>query len=216
MLFVKHVWGWFLVMLCLVLSFPMLPTDGWFSVAREVEVNDAFYGMERNSRYVADAQARFQRWFVDTGAYGTTLGLAARESPSAARQPGKEFTSPNISGIFDHYVEHFWDGILRAIYRWEVNQHWYVLAIVGLCAGVNEGLAKRQINTARTLYVSPANFHLAGHFLIANVIGSLLVLPWLPIVMTWPIWIVAIAVLTRFWVWAVISLPSLKPQNLIE
>lgn len=214
MLFFRHIGMYFLVTLLLVCSFPVLPNDGWFSIERELEVNRAFYGEQRHERFLAHAKDRFNRLFVRTGAYKTTMDLAAPKPAPQRTDSGREFVDINDGDYAYDYVRHFWDGILRAIYRWEVNQHWYLLALIGLCVGVNEGLGKRQINTARTMYVSPANFHLATHFLIANVVGALLVLPWLPVVMTWPMWIIAIALLTRFWTWATISLPSLKAQSL--
>ena len=214
MLFFRHIGIYFLVTLFLICSFPILPNDGWFSAAREIEVNRSFYGEERHSRYLSNAQDRFNWLFVRTGAYQTTVGLAAPKPVGKRTGPNNEFVDVYDGGWAHEYVRHFWDGILRAIYRWEVNQHWYLLALIGLFVGVNEGLGKRQINTARTTYVSPANFHLATHFLIANVVGALLVLPWLPVVMTWPMWMIAIALLTRFWTWATIALPSLKAQSL--
>ena len=214
MLFFKHIWLYVLIAVCLICTFPIMPSDGWFSVSREIEINRAFYGEERHSQFVKAAQARFNWLFVRSGAYQTSVDLAAPDAPDRRSGPHREFINPNVSGWAEQYVRHFWEGILRALYRWEVNQHWYVLVLIGICVGVNEGLGKRQINTAKTLYVSPANFHLAAHFLIAKVLGALLVLPWLPIAMTWYMWIIAIAVMTKFWTWATISLPSLKPQRM--
>lgn len=216
MLFFRHIGMYFLVTLILVCSFPILPNDGWFSVARELEVNRSFYGEARHAKYLSAAQERFNWLFVRTGAYQTSVDLSTPTPVGQRSGQNKEFVDVSVS-VGDwttDYVRHFWDGILRAIYRWEVNQHWYVLALISLFVGVNEGLGKRQINTARTTYVSPANFHLATHFLIANVVGAILVLPWLPVVMTWPMWIIAIAFLTKFWTWATVALPSLKAQSL--
>jgi Domain of unknown function (DUF4400) len=213
MLFFKHMWGWFVLMLFFMLSIPILPNDGWFSAQRELEINRAFYGDAAHVNQLRAAKTRFNKWFVETGLYEKSIELTRPRSTSRAPAPKGQLTSVELSA-FHTYMNQFWDGLLRVIYRWEVNWHWYLIAIISLFAGVNEGLCRRRLLPANVMYVSPANFHLVGHFLIANVIGALLVLPWLPVVMTWWMWIFAIAGLSRFWVYAVVSLPTLSAQRL--
>ena len=200
-------------MLFFVLSIPILPNSGWFSMSRELEVNRAFYGSVAHSGHIGRSQTRFNAWFVDTGMYQTSLDMTTPKATKRGPVPRGELVNIEV-GMMRTYVTQFWDGMLRAIYRWEVNKHWYLIAIVSLFVGVNEGLCRKKIIPSKALYVNPANFHLIGHFLLANVIGSLLVLPWIPVVMTWWLWMIAIAVLTRFWVYAVVSMPSLASQKI--
>jgi hypothetical protein len=211
-LFFKHIWWWFVIMLFCVLSLPILPLDGWFSVSNEVTLNQRFYGPETHRKVVEASQQRFNRWFVDTGAYGFTMDFT-KPTPKTTKLAENEFKNLDV-GSARVYVNQFWDGVLRAVYRWEINWHWYLIAVISLCVGVNEGICKRNIRPADALYVSPANFHLVGHFLVANVVGALLVLPWIPLVMTWWLWVIAIMLMTKFWGYAVMSMPSLKAKSL--
>jgi Domain of unknown function (DUF4400) len=214
MLFFKHAWIWVMAMVFFVFTVPILPNEGWFSAAKEIELNRAFYGEKANAAFVKQAQTRFHRWFVATGAYELTLKYTEPKATRRDTPKQGEFIAVEVSA-FRWYVEQFWDGMVRALYRWEVNLHWYVIATITLFAGVNEGLARRKITPTSSVYISPANFHLVGHFLIANIVGALLVLPWLPIAMTWWLWIAVILVLSRFWVYATMSLPTIAPQRMV-
>lgn len=213
MLFFKHAWWWFVAMLFFMFTVPLLPNSEWFAVRREIEVNRAFYGDASNSRFIQSAQLRFNRWFVDSGVYALSVKMTEprKTKPGPARRG--EFVDVEVSA-FHTYVGQFWDGVLRALYRWEVNAHWYVVAVMSLILGVNEGLVRKQILPANAMYRSPAGFHLAGHFLVGKILGFLMVLPWLPVVMTWWLWVAAIIILTIFWSFAVLSTPLLRGQKL--
>jgi len=210
-LFLKHIWFWFVIMLFLMLTMPIVPASEWFSAQAEVRANSAFYGPEANSRFIARAQQRFAWLFVDTGIYDASLKLT-QPAPAKPRRTG-ELQEVDV-WAFGTYVRQAWDGVLRALYRWETNKHWYAILVISMVACLNEGLCRRTLRPATMTYRSPANFHLVGHLLVAKVIGVLIVLPWIPFAMTWWMWVALISLLCPFWVYAALSMPTLASQDL--
>ena len=213
MLFLKHAWFWFVTMLFFMLSVPVIPNNDWFSAKEEVRSNAAFYGADANARFIERAQKRFNHWFVDTGIYGKSIELTRPASTTRQRTRPDQLVDVEVSA-FGTYVDQAWDGVLRALYRWETNKHWYVMLIISMLVCLNEGVVRRTMRPATVLYRSPAGFHVVGHFLIANVVGILLVLPWIPIALTWWVWCLMLPILCPFWVYAALSLPVLGSQEL--
>ena len=140
MLFLKHIWFWFVIMLFLMLTMPIVPASEWFSAQAEVRANSAFYGPEANSRFIARAQQRFAWLFVDTGIYDASLKLT-QPAPAKPRRTG-ELQEVDV-WAFGTYVRQAWDGVLRALSGDGSSE---VLSIAYPGANRDEGLAAADID----------------------------------------------------------------------
>lgn len=170
--FASHARLWLLVApLLLGFVVPMLPDDGRFdlSAAERLSVVSTL-GAPKEGRVVEQANARFQRWFVDTGAVGF-FHEDRRETTPIRDGGAAEMTA--------RWLAHFWSNLYRAVYRATVMQAWLPGLLMILFAAINDGAVHRRIRAAAARMASPVSFHLAAHgfLLILGLGASALLLP---------------------------------------
>ena len=204
MLFLSHLRTWLIASIILVFTFPLLADNGWFSIDDELAKNSASYGLRRNRECIQLAQQRFSSWFITTGWYEKSK---AGDHVDQNRQ-GLAAIGPGPASFFEGYIEKFWASILRAMYRWEINKHWYFILGVTAFIGVAEGIGRRSIRSARGGYNNPVETHITTHFLIIKVMGIFFVLPWVPFTLDGLMWVIAIVLSCIFFVRVTMSIQT--------
>jgi hypothetical protein len=184
--FVAHIkWWFFLVPLLALFVMPAIPDRSLFSVPpEEVDSVQTVAGAARAEEVVTLTNARFRRWFVDSGIIRATLNASA----------SGEIGEAGISDFAHDWVHNFWLEIYRVIYRASVMKLWLVGTAVFCAAAFVDGSVRRKIKASAAGFASPLSFHLAGHgiLLVFGVAFAVLAAPF-PVLAQY--WIAVAAVL---------------------
>jgi len=169
--FVSHIkWWFFFVPLIAVLVMPAIPDRSWFSIKDE-EVNSvvSIVGADRADAAVALTNARFRRWFVQSGLVRSTMNAAG----------SGEISDGGMSDLAQAWVQNFWLEIYRVVYRATVMKLFILGTLVFCVAAFVDGTVRRKIKASAAGFASPLSFHLAGHgiLLVFGVSFAVLVLP---------------------------------------
>jgi hypothetical protein len=107
--FASHLkWWFFLVPLLALFVMPAIPDRSMFSVPpEEADSVQTVAGVERADEVVALTNARFRRWFVDSGIIRATLDASG----------SGEIGEAGVSEFAHGWVHNFWLEIYRVIYR---------------------------------------------------------------------------------------------------
>lgn len=169
--FVSHIkWWFFFVPLFAVLIMPVLPDRSWFSIApEEVDSVAAVVGAADADQAVALTNARFKRWFVDTGLVRSTMNAAG----------SSEIGDGGMSELAQSWVHNFWLELYRVLYRATVMKLFVFGTLIFCAAAFVDGTIRRKIKASAAGFASPLSFHLAGHgiLLVFGVSFAVLVLP---------------------------------------
>jgi len=178
--FASHVkWWFFLVPLLALFVMPAIPDRSLFSVpTEEAESVQKVVGVERADDVVTLTNARFRRWFVDSGIIRATLDASG----------SGEIGEAGVSEFAHAWVHNFWLEVYRVIYRASVMKLWVIGTFVFCVAAFVDGSVRRKIKASAAGFASPLSFHLAGH-------GILLVFG-----MTFAVLAAPFPVLAQYWV----------------
>ncbi|MEX3900888.1 MULTISPECIES: DUF4400 domain-containing protein [Paraburkholderia] len=184
--FVSHVkWWFFLVPLLALVVMPALPDRSLFAVpAQEAQSVEDVLGVERADEVLSLTNARFRRWFVDSGIIRSTLDASA----------SGEIGEGGVSDFARSWVHNFWLEVYRVIYRASVMKLWLIGTFVFCVATFVDGSVRRKVRASAAGFASPLSFHLAGHgiLLVFGVAFAVLAAPF-PVLAQY--WIAVAAVL---------------------
>lgn len=196
---VSHARWWLIALpLLLLIVMPMVPSDDAFRHFPEEEAANArWIGQEVHDKARATATTRFRAWFVDSG-------VARKSYTMFIKDGGKVIKAEDgMRAATKKWLDHFWMGVYRALYRWEVAWMWYAGLFFFALAAAIDGWVVKNVKSTEFGYSNPLNFHLAVHMLIV-MIGLAFVIPFLPIpigVLVWP----SIALIFAGTVWLIMS-----------
>ncbi|CAM3381521.1 MULTISPECIES: DUF4400 domain-containing protein [Cupriavidus] len=177
--FASHVRLWLIVsplMICTLA--PFMQNDRAFEISEAEQASvERVLGQERADIVVSLANARFHKWFIDSGAVKASFTGSDGQT---------SFSDGGAAAFGRGWMQHFWLTIYRAVYRAAVAHHWVLGAIVLLVALFNDGTVSRKIRAAGAGFANPVTFHVAAHGLtLCFGFGtSALLLP-LPMLATW-------------------------------
>ncbi|TCK33365.1 uncharacterized protein DUF4400 [Paraburkholderia sp. BL8N3] len=177
--FASHVkWWFFLVPLLALFVMPAIPDQSLFSVpAEEAESVQVVVGVERAEDVVTLTNARFRRWFVDSGIIHATLDTSG----------SGEIGEAGVAEFAHGWVHNFWLEVYRAIYRASVMKLWLIGTFIFCAAAFADGSARRKIKASAAGFASPLLFHLAGHgiLLVFGVTFAVLAAPFPVLAQYW-------------------------------
>ena len=178
--FASHVkWWFFLVPLLALFVMPAIPDNSLFSVpSEEAESVQTVAGASRADEVVVLTNARFRRWFVDSGLIRATLGASG----------SGEISEDGVSDFAHRWVHNLWLEAYRVIYRASVMTLWLHGTFIFCVAAFVDGSVQRKIKASAAGFASPLSFHLAGH-------GILLVFG-----VTFAVLAAPIPVLAQYWI----------------
>jgi hypothetical protein len=177
--FASHVkWWFFLVPLLALFVMPAIPDKSLFSVPpEEADSVQTVVGAERADEVVTLTNARFRRWFVDSGMIHATLDASG----------SGEIGEAGISEFAHGWVHNFWLEVYRVIYRASVMKLWLIGTFVFCVAAFVDGSVRRKIKASAAGFASPLSFHLAGHgiLLVFGVAFAVLAAPFPVLAQYW-------------------------------
>ncbi|CAN7794003.1 DUF4400 domain-containing protein [Paraburkholderia hospita] len=193
--FVSHIkWWFFFVPLIAVLIMPALPDRAWFAIAQEEADSVAdVVGVDRADEAVSLTNARFRRWFVESGLVRKTMNAAG----------GSEITDGGMSDLAQSWMHNFWLEIYRVVYRATVMKLFILGTLVFCVAAFVDGTIRRKIKASAAGFASPLSFHLAAHgiLLVFGVSFAVLVLPFPIFAQCW----IAVAAILGVLLWKAAS-----------
>ncbi|MEN7527695.1 DUF4400 domain-containing protein (plasmid) [Cupriavidus basilensis] len=157
--FASHVRLWLIVsplMICTLAPFIQDQSAFEISEAEQTSV-ERVLGQRKAQSAVLLANARFHRWFIETGA--VKASFSGSDTSTAVSDGG-------ASDFGRGWMKHFWLTIYRALYRAGVAYHWLFGALFLLLAVFNDGSVTRKIRAASAGFANPVSFHVAAHGLM--------------------------------------------------
>ncbi|MGF6768593.1 hypothetical protein P3T18_001063 [Paraburkholderia sp. GAS199] len=177
--FAAHIkWWFFLVPLLALFVMPAIPDRSLFSVPpEEAESLQTVAGEARAEEVVTLTNARFRRWFVDSGVIRATLNASG----------SGEIEEGGVSEFAHGWIHNFWLEIYRVIYRASVMKLWLIGTAVFCAAAFVDGSVRRKIKASAAGFASPLSFHLAGHgiLLVFGVAFAVLAAPFPVLAQYW-------------------------------
>ena len=157
--FASHVRLWLIfapLMICTVA--PFMKDEKAFEISEAEQASvERTLGQDKADIAVSLANARFHRWFIQTGA--VKASFSGSDSQTVVSDGG-------AAAVGRGWMEHFWLTIYRAVYRAAVAHHWLFGAIVIFVALFNDGSVSRKIRAAGAGFANPVTFHVAAHGLM--------------------------------------------------
>lgn len=170
--FASHVRLWLIIaplMICTLAPFIQDQTAFEISEAEQASTEHVL-GSDKANVAVSSANARFHKWFIDSGA--VKASFSGSDAPTTLSDSG-------ASDFGRGWMQHFWLTIYRALYRAAVAYYWLFGAAVLLIAIFNDGSVSRKIRAASAGFANPVSFHVAAHGLMLcfGIGASALLLP---------------------------------------
>jgi hypothetical protein len=168
--FASHLWLWWIAMLGAVILMPWLVPPDHLQVG-PTEIAMAQRLGDNPKQVTQNADARFNAWFVRTGAVATTREIAAKSMDVVIVNPQR-------------YYVGFWSLLYRAIWRLDAFGWAYFYGLIAVVLpAMFDGIMVRMRKYYSFGYQNPAYFHGATH-LALFFIGLTLFIPFAPFALT--------------------------------
>lgn len=157
--FASHVRLWLIVsplMICTLA--PFIQDQSAFEISQSEQAStEKVLGQDKAANAVSQANARFHKWFIETGAVKASF---------SGSDTSTDFSDGGASTFGRSWLQHFWLTIYRGLYRACVAYYWLFGAIIFFFAVFNDGSVSRKIRAASAGFANPVSFHVAAHGLM--------------------------------------------------
>jgi hypothetical protein len=165
---------WLGIVIVMVVAIPFLSVKFDWGVAAseaEMQANRLALGEQRNAEAIDKTLERFDRYFVKPGLYQAYVYSGSADSILQA---------PKLRSSWRLYAEAMWQGILRAMYRAEINWPWYTTMFFVAVASVIDGAVVRASRAAQLYYSNPTVFYVVTHAALAKTVAILVIALFIP------------------------------------